>query len=690
SSFNFTDLEDSQIPQFIDDVIFSTNMLGYLDQEFVDGYVDLLLEKDLSKKQKRMVQNTKDIIFEQRQKLKNSKQEVSLGLSYQQPDSGEDGDNHYGKPHFIEGKYLNIEGDSFLIARHDFDSPEALYSSDGEMTNLFGSPHESIREMIEFNCQKFIIAQHETLGSFNFYSLDGEIADLFGASHNNVWDFVEIEGEMLLKAEHRQGMWALYSIDGKNKWFGRDHAFIYSDVIDSFVEFEGQKFVKDTAIQGNRPILYSIDGFYFEGEDSVKVSKYGVPKLYDKTYFTMKDWLWQEKNPLHGMSIEIIEKISDYNLLDQSINLFGSDCDNMLDSLTDIFRDSGLFDYWLSIVDKFSKDGKNKLDLSESINVAKKTYSLKERFMEVSNFNMNLKEGSTDSLTELGELVTMKMGDYQVLRVIGEGAEGIVYQAKHDILGDVKLKIFKDPEDKIKEAIEKEGVTLEERIQARMMNLDDIEDMKYITRFKGLGTCKNPRTNKKTLYLTLEYIDGGAVEIMGATDYSIREDIKLQDINSIYSKFLDGLEVIHNAGKILKDVKLRNILVSYDHKKVKIDDLETISGIDEVQQGKRITCGSDRYAAPEALTDIINATQQSDLYSSAICLLYMKTRNPTLMLGINDILEPDEYTLKLNDMLSKQNLSKSQEEFFNKALAYSPCNRYQSVSEMKSESQDLF
>ena len=68
----------------------------------------------------------------------------------------------------------------------------------------------------------------------------------------------------------------------------------------------------------------------------------------------------------------------------------------------------------------------------------------------------------------------------------------------------------------------------------------------------------------------------------------------------------------------------------------------------------------------------------------------MKTRDPTLMLGINNISEQDEYALKLNDMLSKQNLSKSQEEFFNKALAYSPSERYQSVSEMKSESQDLF
>lgn len=282
-------------------------------------------------------------------------------------------------------------------------------------------------------------------------------------------------------------------------------------------------------------------------------------------------------------------------------------------------------------------------------------------------------------LEEAMECAKVDIKDYKIIRRLGEGADGIVYQAKYTFLGDVKLKIFKDPEDKIKEAVEKEGVSLEQRIQARMMNLDNIEDMRHITIFKGVDRCKNPRTGKDTIYLALEFVDGGAVEFKDINGYHIRDDIVTEeDIISIYSRFLTGLETIHDAGKVLKDVKLRNLLVSYDHNKVKIDDLETIAGIEEIQEGKRFTMGSDRYAAPESLADIKDATQKSDLYSAAVCLLYMVTKNPTLMLGINN-LDQGRYDEQLDKMLNKQDLKDHQIKFFKKALAYKPMNRYKHI-----------
>ena len=279
------------------------------------------------------------------------------------------------------------------------------------------------------------------------------------------------------------------------------------------------------------------------------------------------------------------------------------------------------------------------------------------------------------------EIASLDIPDYRISRILGEGADGVVYQAQHNVLGDVKIKLFKEPEDKVKQALDLEGVTTEDRIRARMENIKEIVDKSSLVEFYGVGTCRNPRNGEDTFYLVLEYVDVGSVETKKDGEYVIREDITGDVVMSVFTRFLKGLGAIHEAGKVLKDVKLRNLLVSYDHKTVKLDDLETIAGIDEIRKGDRLTMGSDRYAAPEVLHDITNATPQSDLYSAAVSLLYMETRDPTLMKSVN-CLEGEEYDAELSKVLNSQGLTEKQALFFEKALAREPAKRYQSAQEM--------
>jgi len=83
-SHNFYKLKEDIIPQFVDDVIFSTKMLGYLDQEFVDGYMRLLLGEDLPIEQKTRTEKTLELILDQRQIIKEAKEEVYKSLYKQQ------------------------------------------------------------------------------------------------------------------------------------------------------------------------------------------------------------------------------------------------------------------------------------------------------------------------------------------------------------------------------------------------------------------------------------------------------------------------------------------------------------------------------------------------------------------------------------------------------------------------------
>jgi serine/threonine protein kinase len=82
-------------------------------------------------------------------------------------------------------------------------------------------------------------------------------------------------------------------------------------------------------------------------------------------------------------------------------------------------------------------------------------------------------------------------------------------------------------------------------------------------------------------------------------------------IFQVFSGMLSGLDVIHKAGLIWKDVKLRNLLVSDDHSRVLIDDLETIAGVGKVIKDPKKSGVSKRYAAPEVIKDPANISNDA-------------------------------------------------------------------------------
>ncbi|MBD3310321.1 protein kinase [Candidatus Woesearchaeota archaeon] len=298
---------------------------------------------------------------------------------------------------------------------------------------------------------------------------------------------------------------------------------------------------------------------------------------------------------------------------------------------------------------------------------------------------------------ELVEVASISIPDYTARCRIGEGAGSYIYLADSRFMdGEVKLKIFKEnPEDKLAKAYGEEGlytedgkVDLEKIIRRRMANLKGVDDKRHITDFYGAGTCLNPVTGQETFYLALEYVEGGAVETKNENgEYVIRDDIEEKHVMPIYRGLLEGLRVIHGSKKVLKDIKLRNLLVDIEENKqtgvpevtlVKIDDLETISGLDEVYRGERKTEGSDRYAAPELRYPDAKATVKSDLYSAGVCLLYLVTRKPKLM--EETIKDENEYNQHLQRVL--QEVPEQYREFLGTALAFNPGDRHNNVQEM--------
>jgi serine/threonine protein kinase len=298
-----------------------------------------------------------------------------------------------------------------------------------------------------------------------------------------------------------------------------------------------------------------------------------------------------------------------------------------------------------------------------------------------------IEEGNCGSFDEIDECASLEVPGYKIVRRLGQGVDGVVYQARHDILEDVKIKIFNSPKDKMKKAMEAEGISLEDRIRRRIAVFDKVvRDKSFLTQFYEVGRCADPSGEGRTVYTVGDYVDGGALEKVEQGKYIVRSDIvdSLDAVPIIY-KALIGLEAIHDAGLVLRDIKLSNILVSNDHRVVRIDDIETVAGMQELHEGLRLTEGSDRYAAPEVMLDVKNASPQSDVYSMAVCLIYLLTKNPTLFLGVNT-LPIEGYNERLGeilDIIPKSDMSATERLTFLTALSYQAENRFKDAREFR-------
>jgi hypothetical protein len=274
-----------------------------------------------------------------------------------------------------------------------------------------------------------------------------------------------------------------------------------------------------------------------------------------------------------------------------------------------------------------------------------------------SDISVHLARGLNDTLDEAVECASVRLpGESEVHKKLGKGASGVVYLANHSIEGDLKVKIYRPLAlSKIAKAREQEGITALDSVR-RMIEIvrKRLSSARHIVKYYSTGRCTFPGTGEPTVFVTGEYIDGGSIEHQTSPGvYAIREDIRPAEVMIIFDRILCGLAEIHEQELLLKDVKLGNVLLSKDHKRVVIDDLETLAGMEEVRKGTRPTEGSDRYAAPEVLQDIRAASKGSDLYSATACLLYMLTREHNLIGQLNIVFSQKEYDARLKRILEK-------------------------------------
>jgi eukaryotic-like serine/threonine-protein kinase len=214
-------------------------------------------------------------------------------------------------------------------------------------------------------------------------------------------------------------------------------------------------------------------------------------------------------------------------------------------------------------------------------------------------------DGATRRGAGTGERRTVNvLGHYRLIRKLGEGAMGTVYQAEDVTDGRiVAVKVLK------KEMAGRPTAVSRFDREAQMMAHIDHPNVLRSYEVGSIHWCH---------YLVIEYVAGGSVE----EHLKRRGRFGVGDALHVILACARGLHHAHEHGMIHRDVKPANILLTSDGT-VKLADLglAKLAESDEDLTRTGTAAGTPLFMAPEQVIDAKHVDCRSDIYGLG-CVLY--------------------------------------------------------------------
>jgi serine/threonine-protein kinase len=280
---------------------------------------------------------------------------------------------------------------------------------------------------------------------------------------------------------------------------------------------------------------------------------------------------------------------------------------------------------------------------------------------------------SLDDSQDLGKISpgVVLDGKYQLLRLLGEGGMGQVFEAEH--LG------------------------IEKRVAVKVLHERVLHDQVAVERFrreaKIMGGLGHPNivgvsdygvTAEGNYYLVMELLDGGS---LGAK-IADRGSISPEEIVDIMIPVCQGLTAAHAAEVVHRDLKPDNIFLT--HKGPRIVDFGIAKRADMEDRESSLTktgniCGTVEYISPEQLggqpTD-----HRVDIYTAGL-IIYEALTGVTPFKGRN-IAETmnrimSDKVVSPRKRTGNANIPRMLEEVCLKAMAREPGKRFQTAEEMR-------
>ena len=263
-----------------------------------------------------------------------------------------------------------------------------------------------------------------------------------------------------------------------------------------------------------------------------------------------------------------------------------------------------------------------------------------------------------------------KLGRYEIVREVGHGAMGVVYEAIDPNIGRrVALKTI--------------------RAGTLGTNAEDVAK-RFKNEVRAAGGLNHPNIvtvydadeQNGILYLAMEFLEGATLDAVLRAQRTLKPDQAMDIVRQVCA----GLEYAHSKGVVHRDIKPGNLMVSATGA-VKITDFGIARTTDVMTMTGHVL-GTPNYMSPE---QVVGKTVdgRSDLFSVGVVLYEMATGErpfdgqsvTTIMYKIvhETPVAPNKLDRAIHPGLSR---------IIEKCLAKSPEERYQSAAEVSSALQN--
>jgi serine/threonine protein kinase len=219
-----------------------------------------------------------------------------------------------------------------------------------------------------------------------------------------------------------------------------------------------------------------------------------------------------------------------------------------------------------------------------------------------------------DSILEVGMVLQDK---WVILELIARGGMGEVYRAHQlNLKRDIALKVisrewlqglYDDPEE-IENSLQRFRREVEAMAQVRHPNIVHIFD-------HGSLLLKRRGEEAPIEYIAMEYIPGGTLRsTMSEEGFCPDEEILKEWLSTYFLPVLDGVQVLHDAGMVHRDLKPGNVLLDGNAPRVVDFGLARSCRLKPVTRSIDIK-GTPPYMSPEQFFDFGRVDQRADIYS---------------------------------------------------------------------------
>jgi serine/threonine protein kinase len=263
-----------------------------------------------------------------------------------------------------------------------------------------------------------------------------------------------------------------------------------------------------------------------------------------------------------------------------------------------------------------------------------------------------------------------KVGRYEVIRLVGEGGMGTIYEALDARLNrKVALKILSSALKSKRKAAKR--FTIEAQAAARLVHPNVVGIFDFDVE------CAIP-------YMAMEFLQGQT--LAAAIERGPLAFVRLADIMLAVCA---GVHAAHQAGIVHRDLKPSNIFLCLDWKGNEtarvldfgISKVGGISGSGLTQTGDIV--GTSQYLSPEQAAGLRHVTEQSDQYSLGVVMYECVTQQtPQRGLPIYSLLRNVTEGLHAPPRELRTDLPPTLEAIIERAMSVRPKDRFPSVHEL--------